>query len=82
MINLNLLRVSTVAKILDVSRSKAYDLIYKGVIPSIELDGMLRVPEKELERIIREGCTGKGGEINKDTLPVDGSERRRDSDVQ
>lgn len=39
-----LLRVREVAALLGVSRSRVYDLIGKGAIPAIRIDGALRVP--------------------------------------
>ncbi len=38
-----LYRVSDVAAALSVSRSKAYELVRAGVLPSVKIDGMRRV---------------------------------------
>lgn len=39
-------RVSEVQEILNLGRTKTYDLIRAGVIPSVEIDGNIRVPVK------------------------------------
>lgn len=39
-------RVSEVQEILNLGRTKTYDLIRSGVIPSVEIDGNIRVPAK------------------------------------
>jgi len=36
--------VQEVAKLLSISRSFAYDLVRKGTIPSIKLNGRVRIP--------------------------------------
>lgn len=44
------LRIPEVAKILDISRAKAYDLAHKGVFPAIQLGNRdWRVPKKAFE---------------------------------
>ena len=45
-------RVSEVQEILNLGRTKTYDLIRAGVIPSIEIDGNIRVPSKSLHEWI------------------------------
>ena len=47
-----LYRVSEAAHALGVSRAKAYELIAAGVIPSIRIDGSIRVPAKALREWI------------------------------
>ena len=47
-----LLRVREVAETLSVCRSKAYDLVGKGEIPSVWVDGALRVPASSLEAYV------------------------------
>lgn len=42
-------RVPEAARLLDVSRSKAYELIRTGEIPSIRVGKTVRVPLMELE---------------------------------
>ncbi len=39
-------RVSEVMEILSIGRTKAYDMIRSGAIPSVEIDGNIRVPVK------------------------------------
>lgn len=43
------LKVPEVALLLGIGRTKAYELVAKGVIPSVQLDGMVRVPRRALE---------------------------------
>lgn len=44
------LRVPEVAKILDISRAKAYDMAAKGQFPAIQIGGRdWRVPKKAFE---------------------------------
>ena len=42
------LTVEEAAAVLGVSRSKCYQLVRKGVIPSVNLDGMTRIPRRLL----------------------------------
>lgn len=49
-----LLRVSEVAPLLGVSRSKAYELVARGEIPSVRIGGLMRVPLADLRRSIAE----------------------------
>jgi excisionase family DNA binding protein len=45
-----LLRAEEAARLLSISRSRVYDLIKDGTIPSIKLPGLsVRVPRGELE---------------------------------
>jgi excisionase family DNA binding protein len=39
------------AAMLSVSRSKIYEMIGQGVIPSVKISGLIRVPRAALERI-------------------------------
>ncbi len=49
-------RVAEVQEILSLGRTKTYDLIRAGVIPSVQIDGNIRIPvamfNAWLERII------------------------------
>jgi len=56
-----LLRVPAAAKLLDVSRSKLYDLIHQGVVPSIRLGNCLRIPVERLRTWIQDNSDGNGG---------------------
>jgi excisionase family DNA binding protein len=47
-----LLRPREVADLIGVSRTTAYDLINAGQIPSIKINGLLRVPAAGLEQMI------------------------------
>jgi excisionase family DNA binding protein len=41
-------RVSEVGEILNMGRTKTYELIHAGVIPSVRIQGNIRVPAKPL----------------------------------
>ncbi len=56
-----LLRVSEAAKLLSVSRSRAYELIHQGKIPSRDLGGTIRVPYEELQAMARGTFQAKEG---------------------
>jgi excisionase family DNA binding protein len=47
-----LLRPSEVAVAIGVGRSKIYDLIHSGEIPSIRIGGSIRVPADQLREVI------------------------------
>ena len=49
-----MLRPAEAAEAIGVSRSKAYELISSGVIPSVRLGGSLRVPVEALRTWISE----------------------------
>jgi len=49
-----LVRVPEAAGMARMSTSKFYELINRGVIPSICIDGMLRIPVAALERFVNE----------------------------
>lgn len=51
---MQLLRPKEVMSRLAVSRGKVYQMIRDGVIPAVNIDGCLRVPEEALNRMIRE----------------------------
>jgi len=48
-----LLRVNETAERLSLGRTKAYQLIARGVIPSVRIDGAVRVPAEALEEYVR-----------------------------
>jgi excisionase family DNA binding protein len=48
-----LLRVSEAAEALSLSKSKTYEAIAQGVIPSMRIAGVLRVPADALKEMIR-----------------------------
>ena len=51
-IDSQLLKAQRVAEHLDISRSKAYQLMQAGTIPTIRIGGSLRVPAKALTKWI------------------------------
>jgi excisionase family DNA binding protein len=52
------LRVSEAALLLEISRSKAYELVAAGQIPSVRLGGSVRVPLDQLRAWIARQTTG------------------------
>jgi excisionase family DNA binding protein len=46
-----LIRPVEAAHLLSVSRSKIYELLNSGVLPSIKLDGMTRIPLAALRKL-------------------------------
>jgi excisionase family DNA binding protein len=46
-----LLRPAKFARLIDMSRSKVYELIQSGEIRAVTIGGVLRVPLEELERL-------------------------------
>ena len=46
------LRVPETAEAQGISRSKAYDLIGRGLIPSVRLGGSIRVPVAALKKLL------------------------------
>ena len=45
------LRVSEVGDLLGCSRSKAYEMVAQGLLPSIRISGLLRVPRIAIEKL-------------------------------
>lgn len=63
-----LLKVPEVGKLLGFGRSRAYELVARGIIPSIRVSpGSIRVPEDALRKWIQEQTTG--GEDVSDISP-------------
>jgi excisionase family DNA binding protein len=50
-------RIFEVAQMLDISRSKAYQLVHSGELPARRIGGSLRVPIERIEALASE--TGK-----------------------
>ena len=46
-----LMRPSKFARLIDMSRSKVYELIKSGEIRAVSIGGVLRIPLEELERL-------------------------------
>lgn len=55
-----LLKASQVAKILNISRAFAYQLMQKGVLPTVKILGARRVRPEDLDRYIRESVSQSG----------------------
>jgi excisionase family DNA binding protein len=47
-----LLRVSAAARVLSISRSKAYGLCAAGILPSVRIGSSIRVSVQALERFV------------------------------
>jgi len=47
------LKVNDIASRLDLSRPKVYDMLKKGVLPSYNIDGVLRVSVRDFEAFLR-----------------------------
>ena len=48
-------RVDDAARMLSISRSEAYALVYKGVIPHIRINGsMIRIPAEALHTMVEQ----------------------------
>ena len=45
-----LLRISDVARMLKISRSKAYQLVSQGKLPAYRIEGSIRVSEEDLRK--------------------------------
>jgi excisionase family DNA binding protein len=55
-----LLRPSEAAELLSISRSKAYELIAAGVLPSVRIGSSVRVPAARLQAWIEQHTTPEG----------------------
>lgn len=53
------LRVEEVAQILGIGRTKTYDLIKQGVIPTLKFGGARRVSRQVVDRMLTEGVIAK-----------------------
>ena len=61
------LKVSEVMERLNLSKGKTYQCIKDGTIPSVTIGGAIRIPEEELERMLRsqlEGNQSRDDEVN------------------
>lgn len=56
-----LLTVPEAAKVLRISRNKAYDLVRQGLIPAVHLGKNIRIPRQALDRWIAEQSTASVG---------------------
>ena len=66
-------RVSEVAELLSISRATAYGLVQKGILPTVRIGGILRVPHLALEGILAE----QPGSTEGRAVPITTSERGR-----
>ena len=55
---LPLLKATDVAEILNICKSKAYQLLQNGQIPSIRIDGSVRVRPSDLDEYIQKCWSG------------------------
>lgn len=55
-----LLKASQVAKILNISRAFAYQLMQKGILPTVKILGARRVRPEDLNRFIQERVSQSG----------------------
>ncbi len=53
--SLNLLKINSVAKILDVSEDRVYTLAREGILPHVRLGRQIRIDSQVLEEFIRGG---------------------------
>lgn len=49
---MRLLKVAEVMNKLNISRGKAYSMIKKGAIPSVNIDGCIRIPENLVDEML------------------------------
>ncbi len=61
MIENKLLKADQLANILNISRSKAYQLMRNGEIPTITIGKNVRVSQKDLEDYIEQNRSNNGG---------------------
>ncbi len=54
---MRLLKAVEVARILNVSRALAYQLMQKGVIPTVKIQGARRVRPEDLQRFIEDSIS-------------------------
>ena len=52
---MRLLKAKTVAKVLDVSEARAYELMREEIVPAVRLGRQVRVSEDDLKRFIADG---------------------------
>jgi len=61
-----LLRATEAAEVIGLGRSKMYDLIAKGVVPSIRIGKSVRVPVEELRHWVKEQTNNAHTESDSD----------------
>lgn len=78
---MQMLKVTEVAKRLNLSRGKVYRMVKNGIIPYVEFEGTIRIPEELLYEIIEKqlrpwlwkGKNSEDVEDNIATYPGDGA---------
>lgn len=56
-----LLRIPCVARVLNVSEARAYELVREGVLPAVRLGRQVRISEEALRAFIERGGQGLPG---------------------
>lgn len=66
-----LLRPLEAAEVLGIGRTKVYDLIHRGEIPSIRFDGSIRIPTDQLRETIARKASTSAAAIAEVAEPVE-----------
>jgi hypothetical protein len=76
---MKLLKVTQVMEKLNISRGKAYSMVKKGIIPSVNIDGCIRVPEQLLNKMLyrKLGIEGKPDTKTENIHILSGGEAER-----
>lgn len=61
-----LLKVSDVAKVLNIGRTKAYELARERKLPVVKIDGCIRIRHEDLQRYIEEQTENLGFSLESD----------------
>ena len=82
-------RVVEVMEILNLGRTKTYDLIRAGVIPSVDIHGSKRVPVEEFDEVIKDlkrtrsaKTSEETGPSNQSTTSNDGTDAHPDKELR
>ena len=67
-----LLKVKEVARIIGFGRSKTYQMIRAGELPSIAIDGNIRVPRKALEHWLDQKTNSASTKSTDAMVPAEG----------
>lgn len=70
-------RVCEVMEILNIGRTKAYAMIRAGVIPSVEIDGNIRIPAQLFQEWIEKKIASSAG-LQQLTVESEGRRARGD----
>lgn len=63
----SLLKAADVARILNISRSQAYQLMQRGDIPTVRMGRSVRVREEDLERFILDNTVNSKSTAQRDS---------------